>query len=295
MLAFTLTLLAAAAAEQPKRLPPDASRGAELYRVHCWQCHGATGAGDGPRRLAASHAPAGAGGRGAPGPLDGGDRHRARGSRRYASLLGGPHAPRRPAGLRLVARHRRRGSARAAGGCRSRRARGRGVGGAVSETAVRSGAGPGRLAPRGETMHRTVTAGLALLALYPLPALGADVENGRTVYLANCMACHGVDADGKGPAAAAISPPTGRLHRPGILGRTDRRAGTLHRALGQAGHVDDALLPLERRRPRRRHRLPPHPSASAVDHRASASPDLSRIGTMSPSRGGGVGPASTSR
>ncbi len=56
-----------------------------------------------------------------------------------------------------------------------------------------------------------LTAAAVLLAagawLAPSSALAADAAKGQTVYMANCMACHGVDADGKGPAAAALSPP----------------------------------------------------------------------------------------
>ena len=38
------------------------------------------------------------------------------------------------------------------------------------------------------------------------PALAGDVAAGRTLWKANCMACHGQNADGKGPAAAALRP-----------------------------------------------------------------------------------------
>jgi mono/diheme cytochrome c family protein len=44
---------------------------------------------------------------------------------------------------------------------------------------------------------------LTLLSL----ALAADLENGRAVYEANCTACHGLAADGKGPAALAFTVP----------------------------------------------------------------------------------------
>lgn len=35
----------------------------------------------------------------------------------------------------------------------------------------------------------------------------ADVERGRQIFQANCTACHGANADGKGAAAAALTPP----------------------------------------------------------------------------------------
>ena len=54
-------------------------------------------------------------------------------------------------------------------------------------------------------------AAIALLAagacLAPSSALAQDAAKGQTIYMANCMACHGVEADGQGPAAAALSPP----------------------------------------------------------------------------------------
>ncbi len=37
-------------------------------------------------------------------------------------------------------------------------------------------------------------------------ALAAEAAKGQSVYTANCMACHGVEGDGKGPAAMALDP-----------------------------------------------------------------------------------------
>ena len=37
-------------------------------------------------------------------------------------------------------------------------------------------------------------------------AWAADADAGRALYMSSCMACHGVKADGKGPAAAALKP-----------------------------------------------------------------------------------------
>ncbi|MEL6343907.1 MAG: cytochrome c [Myxococcota bacterium] len=47
---------------------------------------------------------------------------------------------------------------------------------------------------------------LMVVLLGSLRASGADVEKGEALYQSNCMACHGVNADGKGPAAAALQP-----------------------------------------------------------------------------------------
>jgi mono/diheme cytochrome c family protein len=48
---------------------------------------------------------------------------------------------------------------------------------------------------------------LCSLTMFGPPAAAAgDAAKGGTVYTANCMACHGVNADGKGPAAAAFQP-----------------------------------------------------------------------------------------
>jgi high-affinity iron transporter len=37
-------------------------------------------------------------------------------------------------------------------------------------------------------------------------ALAADAERGKQVYTANCMACHGTQGNGQGPAAMALTP-----------------------------------------------------------------------------------------
>ncbi len=38
-------------------------------------------------------------------------------------------------------------------------------------------------------------------------ATASNIEMGRTLFQANCTACHGEHADGKGPAAMALTPP----------------------------------------------------------------------------------------
>lgn len=35
----------------------------------------------------------------------------------------------------------------------------------------------------------------------------ASVEKGQELFLRNCVACHGTDADGQGPGAAGLTPP----------------------------------------------------------------------------------------
>ncbi len=47
---------------------------------------------------------------------------------------------------------------------------------------------------------------LAVIALGAASICGADqVTEGRNLYLRNCAACHGVKADGNGPAAPALT------------------------------------------------------------------------------------------
>ena len=49
---------------------------------------------------------------------------------------------------------------------------------------------------------------LLLTTMFALPAtsLAADAAKGKTIYTANCMACHGLAGDGAGPAAMALDP-----------------------------------------------------------------------------------------
>jgi len=52
-------------------------------------------------------------------------------------------------------------------------------------------------------MSPALILGLLLLS----GAQAADLVAGEKVYMANCMACHGMSADGKGPAAVSLQPP----------------------------------------------------------------------------------------
>lgn len=60
--------------------------------------------------------------------------------------------------------------------------------------------------PDPDPSMRKTLASLLLLAL-PATAMAQDTAAGERIYVANCMACHGMEGDGKGPAAAALQPP----------------------------------------------------------------------------------------
>ncbi len=55
-------------------------------------------------------------------------------------------------------------------------------------------------------MSRALLLSFALVGALGAPAHAADVEAGRAVYDANCLACHGKTAAGDGPAAVALRP-----------------------------------------------------------------------------------------
>lgn len=71
------------------------------------------------------------------------------------------------------------------------------------------------------------------------PAAG-DPAKGQAVYMANCMACHGAAADGKGPAAAALKPrPTDFSSAAWWAGKDDARV----KAAIKSGKPGTAMMP----------------------------------------------------
>lgn len=56
----------------------------------------------------------------------------------------------------------------------------------------------------------------------PVPATAESVASGRSVYLAECMACHGERGDGHGKGAGSYGPRPADLTRPAYTyGTTD--------------------------------------------------------------------------
>jgi high-affinity iron transporter len=56
-----------------------------------------------------------------------------------------------------------------------------------------------------------------------------DLALGRQVYRANCLACHGANGDGQGPAAIALKPPPTDFSDPNFW--RDRDADSLRDSL----------------------------------------------------------------
>lgn len=64
-----------------------------------------------------------------------------------------------------------------------------------------------RLAGRAYVAKPTSTAVVAALNPEIFLATPANIEKGKALFQKNCTACHGENADGKGPAAIALTPP----------------------------------------------------------------------------------------
>lgn len=101
-------------------------------------------------------------------------------------------------------------------------------------------------------MIPTLLLALSPLAWSPAPQ-AADTAAGQRIYNATCMACHGANADGRGPAAAALKPqPTNFTSAAFWKGRDDAsikrvikagKPGTAMMAFGQLSAADlDSLV-----------------------------------------------------
>lgn len=55
----------------------------------------------------------------------------------------------------------------------------------------------------------------------PVPADADAIAAGQTVYVGNCLACHGTTGKGDGPAAIALNPKPKDLSDPKIASQTD--------------------------------------------------------------------------
>ena len=72
---------------------------------------------------------------------------------------------------------------------------------------------------------------LSALSGAAIAAQPGDATRGGTVYMANCMACHGREGAGDGPAARALRPPPRSFTAPDYWdGMTEERIRTAIRA-----------------------------------------------------------------
>lgn len=74
-----------------------------------------------------------------------------------------------------------------------------------------------------------------VVADYKAAVLGspADVERGRQLFQANCTACHGAMADGKGAAASALKPPPRDFTDPQARWTRSREPLDIYRTLAE--------------------------------------------------------------
>ncbi len=69
----------------------------------------------------------------------------------------------------------------------------------------------------------------------PAAAPVPDAVRGKSVFLTNCMTCHGAKGDGKGPAAAALDPKPANFTDPAVQARvSDKEMDTAIRKGGAA-------------------------------------------------------------
>ena len=59
--------------------------------------------------------------------------------------------------------------------------------------------------------NTVASAGIPLNTANPVPVTDQAIEVGKTEFMANCAACHGVDASGNGPAGLNLDPPPANL------------------------------------------------------------------------------------
>ena len=75
----------------------------------------------------------------------------------------------------------------------------------------------------------------------PLPDDPRVVAEGKTLFLANCAACHGEKAAGDGPAAAGMSPPPADLRS--VMQRPVTTDGYLMWAISDGGAAMGSAMP----------------------------------------------------
>jgi mono/diheme cytochrome c family protein len=77
----------------------------------------------------------------------------------------------------------------------------------------------------------------------PLPSSSKIVEQGKALYLGKggCVTCHGIDGDGKGPAAASMNPSPPQLPAPRFLAASHRRGSLLGHQIRVTRHSHDRI------------------------------------------------------